>query len=131
MIEIWNPATWLYLRIRRFSIFWIVTNMQSYFPRPVSINCMGHYRLRQGPLKIWTEHSNFPLQCRGDSKLHDQTDISTYAFRNRSLFCINYFSLPSNFQAFFFVIVPWDRNKSWIWDYGLVLIRNDNFMNSC
>jgi hypothetical protein len=22
----------------------------------------------QGPLKIWTEHSNFPLQGRGDSK---------------------------------------------------------------
>ena len=26
------------------------------------------HSLVQGPLKIWTEHSNFPLQGRGDSK---------------------------------------------------------------
>ena len=27
-----------------------------------------YVRLLQGPLKIWTEHSKFPLQGRGDSK---------------------------------------------------------------
>ena len=25
-------------------------------------------KLDQGPLKIWTEHSNFPLKGRGDTK---------------------------------------------------------------
>ena len=34
--------------------------------------------IMQGPLKIWTEHSNFPLQGRGDTKIPIATETQHF-----------------------------------------------------
>ena len=46
----------------------LCANPRHFCELDVATSRMAFLDLNQGPLKIWTEHSNFPLQGRGDAK---------------------------------------------------------------